>query len=102
MGTERSYVIHGFEPERVFRYFEEISAIPRPSGHEGGVADYLETFAAARGLACERDRQNNVLIRLPATPGREERGNRARFSPGSVTVAIGRTSSVGRRNQSGR
>ncbi len=71
MGTERSYVIHGFEPERVFRYFEEISAIPRPSGHEGGVADYLETFAAARGLACERDRQNNVLIRLPATPGRE-------------------------------
>ena len=61
-------LIHGFEPQRVFAFFEEISAIPRGSGNESGVADYLESFAAQRGLACYRDANNNVLIRMDATP----------------------------------
>ena len=34
----------------VFRFFEEISAIPRPSRGEDGINDYLEAFAAARGI----------------------------------------------------
>ena len=34
-------VIQGYEPLSLFRYFEEISAIPRGSGNEAGIADYL-------------------------------------------------------------
>ena len=54
----------------VFRFFEEISAIPRPSGGEGAIADWLEAFAKQRGLACRRDGANNVLITSPASPRR--------------------------------
>ena len=64
-------IICGFEPARVFRFFEEISEIPRGSGNEAGVADYLCAFAKARGLSCYRDENNNVLIGKPATAGRE-------------------------------
>jgi dipeptidase D len=55
----------------VFRYFEEISAIPRPSGGEDAIGAYLEAFAARRGYACTRDEAKNVLIRRPGSPGRE-------------------------------
>ena len=64
-------IIRGFEPARVFAFFEEISLIPRGSGNEAGVADYLCRFAAARGLECVRDANNNVLIKKPAMVGRE-------------------------------
>ena len=64
------YMIQGREPEAVFRYFEEISAIPRGSYNEAGIADYLCAFAARRGLEHSRDAQNNVLIKAPASADR--------------------------------
>ena len=64
-------VINGFEPASIFEYFEDVSAIPRASGNEAGVADYLCHFAKARNLECVRDASNNVLIKKPATVGRE-------------------------------
>lgn len=67
------YVIKGRKPESVFRFFEEISAIPRPSYHEEKIADHLVKFAKARGLYCYRDELNNVLIKAPATKGWEDR-----------------------------
>lgn len=67
------YVINGRKPSSVFRFFEEISAIPRGSYNEGGIADYLVAFAKARGLYCYRDEFNNVLIKAPATAGQEGR-----------------------------
>ncbi len=65
-------LIRGREPEALFRYFEEISSIPRPSYHEERIADYLVEFAHARGLYCVRDERHNVLIRMPATEGYED------------------------------
>lgn len=65
------YVIQHRSPEAVFRFFEEISAIPRPSYREERIADYLVNFAKARGLFCHRDALHNVLIKAPATAGRE-------------------------------
>lgn len=53
------------------KFFEEISAIPRPSYHEEKIADYLCGFAESRGLECFRDGTDNVFIKLAATPGRE-------------------------------
>lgn len=53
------------------KFFEEISAIPRPSFHEEQIADYVVNFAKQRGLEYRRDALHNVLIRKPATPGYE-------------------------------
>ena len=61
-----------FAYPRLLRFFEEISAIPRPSYHEEKIADYLVSFAESRGLEYYRDELNNVLINLPATEGRED------------------------------
>ncbi len=65
-------LIKGREPAALFQYFEEISAIPRPSYHEEAIADYLVSFAKARNLFFVRDKRNNVLIRMPATKGYED------------------------------
>ena len=59
------------EPVRVFHFFEEISAIPRPSGKEDAIADYLVRFAQERDLECHRDAANNVVIIQEASDGRE-------------------------------
>lgn len=52
-------------------YFLEISKIPRPSGHTEKIADYLVDFARKHGLEYQRDEHNNVVIRKPATSGKE-------------------------------
>ena len=39
------YKITGYKPEKLFHFFEEISAIPRGSGNEKGISDYLVKFA---------------------------------------------------------
>ena len=57
--------------KEVFAFFEEISAIPHGSGNTDAIASYLEAFAHAHGLACERDAANNVLIRKAASAGYE-------------------------------
>ena len=54
------------------RFFEEISAIPRPSYHEDKISAYLVNFAKERGLECYSDEVGNVLINLPATPDKAE------------------------------
>lgn len=58
--------------ERVFSIFKELNQIPRPSHHEEKVADYLCRFAERLQLEYERDAENCVVIRKPATPGHEE------------------------------
>ena len=65
------HVLSACEPQAVFRFFEDICAIPHPSGHEGAVADYVEEFAKARGLSYVRDAADNLLLRLPASAGCE-------------------------------
>ena len=65
------YIIKGYEPKRLFEYFEEISAIPRPSGQEGQIADYLVRFAKEKGLWHYRDKIHNVIIKKPGSPGCE-------------------------------
>lgn len=65
------YILNDQKPALPFRFFEEIAAIPRASGHEQGIANYLVRFATAHGLECYRDAMHNVLIKKPATKGRE-------------------------------
>ena len=63
--------LEGLKPEKVFRYFEDISAIPRGSGKEEAVSRYCLDFARERGLAAWRDEHNNVVITKPAAKGYE-------------------------------
>jgi len=60
-------VLGNIEPAEVWYWFEEISAIPRPSGEEEKIADFLVGFAKERGLEFRRDDVNNVLIRAEGT-----------------------------------
>ncbi len=55
----------------VLDFFKEITRIPRESGHEGPMIDYLQQFAAQHGLACKTDKTGNVLITKEAGKGKE-------------------------------
>lgn len=55
----------------VFRYFEEISAIPRGSGNERQISSYMVDFARKHGLEVYQDDALNVIIKKPAFPGYE-------------------------------
>ena len=52
--------------------FKKLNAVPRPSHHEEGVADFLCDYAQQLGLDYERDEHNCVVIRKAATPGHEQ------------------------------
>ena len=58
--------------ERVFSIFRELNQIPHPSHHEERIADYLCQFAERLHLDYERDSENCVVIRKPATKGHED------------------------------
>lgn len=59
------------EPRAVFAVFEELCALPHPSRHTRAVTDYCVRFAQKHGLAYRTDAAGNVVIRKPATPGKE-------------------------------
>lgn len=58
-------------PKEVIRFFKEISDIPRESGNEGKIRDYLVSFAKERKLDYCTDDNFNVIIRKPASAGYE-------------------------------
>lgn len=58
--------------ERIFYHFEEISKIPRGSGNEKQISDYLVKFGKDLGLECIQDEALNVIIKKPASKGYEK------------------------------
>ena len=66
------YKITGYQPEKLFHFFEEISAIPRGSGNEKGISDYLVSFAKERGLWVHQDEASNVIIKKKGSEGAED------------------------------
>lgn len=66
------YALTDLEPKAVMHWFEEISSIPRGSLKEEKIAAYIMEFARQRGLSCSEDAYHNVLVRKPASPGREQ------------------------------
>ncbi|MFR4972746.1 MAG: aminoacyl-histidine dipeptidase [Butyricicoccus pullicaecorum] len=68
-----TYKITGYQPERLFHFFEDISAIPRGSSNEKAVSDYLIAFAKERGLWYHQDALHNVIIKKPASAGAEDK-----------------------------
>ena len=59
------------KPASVFHYFAEICKVPRPSKKEEKIIAYLMNFAAEHGLEAKKDEAGNILIKKPATAGKE-------------------------------
>jgi len=59
------------EPKKVLSFFEKISRIPRGSGNEQAISDYLVDFGKKRGLTVKQDAALNVVIYKSGSPGYE-------------------------------
>lgn len=66
-----SDILKGLQPSKVFEYFETISSIPRESGNEKAISDYMVKFANELGLEVHQDEAYNIYIKKPATEGYE-------------------------------
>ncbi|MDR2498452.1 MAG: aminoacyl-histidine dipeptidase [Tannerellaceae bacterium] len=63
--------ITDLNPSIVWKYFHEITQVPRPSKREGKMIAFLESFAAKHSLPCKKDAVGNILICKPASAGFE-------------------------------
>lgn len=54
--------------KRLWAIFEDISAIPRESGNEEGIRNWLLNWGKDHGLTTVADKTGNVIIKAPATP----------------------------------
>ena len=61
------------KPEAVWRYFYDLTQIPRPTGQMDEVTRYVFEAGKKLGLETLQDEVGNVLIRKPATPGMEKK-----------------------------
>lgn len=66
------YVTEGYEPADVLRFFEDISRIPRGSGNERAVAEYIYNWGKDLGLDAYKDRFNNVVLKKKGSAGCED------------------------------
>ena len=64
-------ILEGLEPQSVLNYFEQISQIPRGSGNEQAISDFLCNFAKELNLEYIQDDALNVIIKKKATEGYE-------------------------------
>lgn len=65
--------ITDLKPEIVWKFFHQVTQVPRPSKKEGKIIQYLESFAKEHNVAIKKDAAGNVLMSKPATPGMENR-----------------------------
>ena len=65
--------IKNLKPECIWRNFDALTQIPRPSGHLEKVQQFLLDFAKNTGVEAFKDEAGNIVMRKPATPGMENR-----------------------------
>ncbi|MCI7357774.1 MAG: M20/M25/M40 family metallo-hydrolase, partial [Parabacteroides sp.] len=65
--------ITDLEPQIVWKYFDEITKVPRPSKKEEKIIAYLEDFAQKNHIVYKKDEVGNIVMSKPATPGMENR-----------------------------
>ena len=64
--------LSGLKPKELWKHFEKIISIPHCSGNEEQLGEYLLSFAKSKELETEKDKNGNVVIRIPATKGYEK------------------------------
>jgi len=72
VSTEPSPALAGLEPASFWRHFESLTRIPRPSRAEEAAIEHVRAWAAGHGYELEQDSGRNLVVRVPATPGRED------------------------------
>ena len=65
--------IRNLKPEGLWRNFDDLTQVPRPSGYPEKVQKFLVDFAAQVGVEAYVDAGGNVVMRKAATPGYENR-----------------------------
>ena len=63
--------IKNVENQLPFYYFEQISKIPRSSGNEKGIVEYIKNIAIENGLEYYMDQGDNILVKKKGSVGRE-------------------------------
>lgn len=58
--------------EGVLQEFSKLAAIPRKSGHEQAVSDFLKSYLTELGCTVTQDEVNNIIADKPAAPGFEQ------------------------------
>ena len=64
-------ILGQLKPNLLWNHFEELCKIPHPSRKEAKVAQYVISVAKKNNLQYATDDFGNVIIRKPATPGKE-------------------------------
>ena len=59
------------KPQIVWKFFHQITQVPRPSKKEGKIIEYLKSFAQEYNIPIKVDEAGNILMSKPATPGKE-------------------------------
>lgn len=65
--------IKNLKPEIVWRNFDALTQVPRPSGHLEKIQSFLLDFAKKKGLECFKDPADNIIMRKSASKGYENR-----------------------------
>ncbi len=71
MDATNTGVLEHLEPREVFQFFEVLTSIPRGSGNEEHVANWVLAFAEQHGLHAEKDDVHCVLVKKPGQGGLE-------------------------------
>jgi dipeptidase D len=66
-----SSAIDGLEPQLLWKHFAALSRIPRGSKNEAAAAQYVLDRARQLGLEARQDATGNVVVKKPATAGKE-------------------------------
>ena len=64
-------VLQNLEPKNVYRFFEQMCAIPHGSRNTKAISDWCVAFARERGLEYYQDEANNVILIKEASAGYE-------------------------------
>ena len=72
MAVDTSSVLTGLEPRAFWGHFEALTRIPRPSRQEEPVVEHVRAWAERHGFDLQQDAGRNLVVRVPATPGRED------------------------------
>ncbi|MBR1387270.1 MAG: aminoacyl-histidine dipeptidase [Alloprevotella sp.] len=65
--------IKHLQPEAIWKNFDLLTQVPRPSGHLEKVQKFLLDWAKEHAIEAFKDEAGNILMYKPATPGMEDR-----------------------------
>ena len=65
--------IKNLEPKVIWKNFDLLTQVPRPSGHLERIQQFLLDFGKQAGVEAFKDPAGNIVMRKPATPGMENR-----------------------------